>query len=214
MKAHTFHPIINPNTSTEDLCRLLAQASEGVLDSQTLGRTIAFAMGAHRNHRRKSGEPYIHHPLHVAIWTAQAEGDAVAIQSSLLHDVAEMNPGRGEALKKIRGCFGSEVANLVQSLTKPDGGTWLGSLRAEMAYWRQIRLAAEKDGRVLLVKSADLAHNLQTISHLSVRRRWRYWVITRCVYLPLVRRREIQWAEWLERCLQVYSPSHWGNAFG
>jgi GTP pyrophosphokinase len=123
-----------------------------------LRRAYAIAERMHRGQPRKSGAPYITHPLAVAIILAAMGMDTVTLVAALLHDTVEDTP---YTLGEVRADFGDEVAVLVDGVTKLDGERW--GHRAEAETFRKIVLAAAADLRVLVIKLADRLHNLRTL---------------------------------------------------
>jgi GTP pyrophosphokinase len=113
---------------------------------------------AHRGQVRKSGEPYIIHPLAVTQILAELGMDTATLQAALLHDTVEDTT---YTLPELRADFGDEVAVLVDGVTKLDGSKW--GERAEAETFRKMVLAAAADLRVLLIKLADRLHNLRTL---------------------------------------------------
>lgn len=113
---------------------------------------------AHRGQVRKSGEPYIIHPLAVTMILAECGMDSATLQAALLHDTVEDTE---YTLPELRADFGDEIAVLVDGVTKLDGSKW--GERAEAETFRKMVLAAAADLRVLLIKLADRLHNLRTL---------------------------------------------------
>ncbi|MCW2881700.1 MAG: (p)ppGpp synthetase SpoT/RelA [Sphaerisporangium sp.] len=113
---------------------------------------------AHRGQSRKSGEPYIIHPIEVTLILAELGMDTATLQAALLHDTIE---DTSYTLDELRSDFGDEIAVLVDGVTKLDGSKW--GERAEAETFRKMVLAAAADLRVLLIKLADRLHNLRTL---------------------------------------------------
>jgi RelA/SpoT family (p)ppGpp synthetase len=113
---------------------------------------------AHRGQSRKSGEPYIIHPIEVTLILAELGMDTATLQAALLHDTIE---DTSYTLDELRSDFGDEIAVLVDGVTKLDGSRW--GERAEAETFRKMVLAAAADLRVLLIKLADRLHNLRTL---------------------------------------------------
>jgi GTP pyrophosphokinase len=127
-------------------------------DVHELRRAYVVAERMHRGQPRKSGAPYITHPLAVAMILASLGMDGVTLVAALLHDTVEDTP---YTLGEVRADFGDEVAVLVDGVTKLDGERW--GDRAEAETFRKIVLAAAADLRVLVIKLADRLHNLRTL---------------------------------------------------
>jgi GTP pyrophosphokinase len=127
-------------------------------DAALLRRAYAVADHWHGDQRRKSGAPYITHPLAVAILLAQIGMDTTTLVAALLHDTVE---DTGLPLGQIKAEFGPEVAVLVDGVTKLDGSRW--GDHAEGETFRKMILAASIDLRVLVIKLADRVHNMRTL---------------------------------------------------
>ncbi len=150
------------------------------------------ACKAHAGQTRKSGEPYISHPLAVAEILAGFGLDPAAIAAALMHDVVE---DTSISTDKIRKEFGDEIATLVQGVTKiseiearemmPEN---LKEAAAEAESLRRLLLATVDDLRVILIKLADRLHNMQTLGSLSPARRKRMALETLEIYAPLANR--------------------------
>ncbi len=158
-------------------------------DEGLLNRAYVYAMKAHGNQTRASGDPYISHPLEVASILSDYELDDATIATALLHDVIEDT----EATKaEIVNTFGEEIGKLVDGLTKLDKLN-LVSKRAEQAEnFRKLLVAISSDIRVLLVKLADRLHNMRTLEHMRPDKRQRIAQETLDIYAPLAGRMGIQ----------------------
>ena len=158
-------------------------------DEALLNRAYVYAMRAHGNQRRASGDPYFSHPLEVAAILTELKLDDATIATALLHDVIEDT----EATKtEIDQLFGPEIAALVDGLTKIKRLD-LVSKRAEQAEnFRKLLVAISTDIRVLLVKLADRLHNMRTLEHMKPEARQRISEETRDIYAPLAGRMGMQ----------------------
>ena len=129
-------------------------------DLEVIQRAYAYADEKHKNQLRKSGEPYIIHPLCVAIILAELELDKESIAAGLLHDVLEDTP---MTLKELIGLFGEEIAFLVDGVTKLTQINWdMDKIEIQAENLRKMFLAMAKDIRVIMVKLADRLHNMRT----------------------------------------------------
>ncbi len=144
------------------------------------------AFEAHKNQKRKSGEDYIYHPLHTALNLAQIGLGATTVIAGILHDVPEDTE---VTLKEIEKKFGTEIASLVDGVTK------LGTIKLrgtkEEAYLENLRkmfLAMAADIRVVLIKLADRLHNMQTLSSLPREKQLRIARETMDIYVPIANR--------------------------
>lgn len=127
-------------------------------DDQLLRRAYAVAERYHRGQLRKSGAPYVTHPLAVAVLLAELGMDTTTLVAALLHDTVEDTE---LTLGQVHADFGEEVAVLVDGVTKLDGSKW--GDRAEAETFRKMILAASDDLRVLVIKLADRVHNMRTL---------------------------------------------------
>jgi RelA/SpoT family (p)ppGpp synthetase len=133
-------------------------------DAGLLRRAYAVADHWHSGQFRKSGAPYITHPLAVAILLADIGMDTTTLVAALLHDTVE---DTGLTIGQVKAEFGAEVAVLVDGVTKLDGSKW--GDQAEGETFRKMILAASIDLRVLVIKMADRVHNLRTLGHHAKR---------------------------------------------
>ncbi len=148
-------------------------------------KAFNFAVDAHKDMRRKSGEPYIMHPLEVALITTQDIGlKTTSIISALLHDVVE---DTDYTVKDIEVMFGPKVANIVEGLTKISGiFGQTESLQAEN--FRKILLTLVDDIRVILIKLADRLHNMRTLDSMPHHKQMKITSETSILYAPLAHR--------------------------
>lgn len=163
-----------------------------------------FAEKVHRTHVRKSGEPYITHPLMVTQYLMQQGiADTASICSCLLHDCVE--DGDITSADIVRE-FGPDIASIVDGLTKVDRSEKLKNYDAENL--RKIILASAKDARVIIIKLCDILHNLNTIQGLSLEKQTRYANIALHVYAPIAEKIGLYRikGEIEERCLDILHP--------
>ena len=155
------------------------------VDETLLNRAYVYAMKAHGQQRRASGDPYISHPLEVAGILTDFKLDDATIVAGLLHDTVEDTEATHD---EITSLFGEEIATLVDGLTKIKKLD-LVSKRAEQAEnFRKLLIAISSDIRVLLVKLADRLHNMRTLEHVSDAKRKRIAEETMDIYAPLAGR--------------------------
>jgi guanosine-3',5'-bis(diphosphate) 3'-pyrophosphohydrolase len=165
----------------------LAERLSEYLDDSQVGqvkKAYCFAENAHEGQKRKSGEPYITHPLAVAGILADMHMDHQCLMAALLHDVME---DTGVPKHIITKEFDEDVANLVDGVSKL---TVIFQSRAEAQAenFQKMTLAMSKDIRVILVKLADRLHNMRTLSHLDAERRKRIARETLDIYAPIANR--------------------------
>jgi GTP pyrophosphokinase len=162
----------HPKTSTV----LIAQAYE-------------LAAAAHEGQSRKSGEPYIHHPLSVARIVADLGLDDVTVAAALLHDSVE---DTGVTLEQVARQFGDEVAAIVDGVTKLDRVQFDSKAAQQAASMRKMLVAMAKDLRVLMIKLADRLHNMRTLGAMAPDKQTRIARETIDVYAPLAHRLGMQ----------------------
>ena len=156
------------------------------LNPDTLNKAYDFAVKAHSNQKRDSGDPYVFHPIAVANILTELKLDSATIATGLLHDTIEDTIATYETVKKE---FGEEVADLVNGVTKLSAleNKVLSNTKAEN--FRKLILATSKDIRVLLVKLADRLHNMRTIDYINdIEKKKRISKDTMEIYAPLADR--------------------------
>ena len=159
------------------------------VDEDLLNRAYVYAMKAHGQQKRASGDPYISHPLEVAAILTEFGLDDATIVAAILHDTIEDTEATREDIEHL---FGADIARLVDGLTKIKKLD-LVSKRAEQAEnFRKLLLAVADDVRVLLVKLADRLHNMRTLHHVPVAKRQRIGEETLDIYAPLAGRMGMQ----------------------
>ncbi len=154
-------------------------------DVETIRRAYRYADDAHLGQFRKSGEPYITHPLAVASILASWRMDAETIEAGLMHDVLEDTAtSKFEMTEK----FGAEVANIVDGVSKLDKLRFSSNEIAQAESFRKMLLAMSRDVRVILVKLADRIHNLGTLGVMRPEKRARIARETLDIYVPIAHR--------------------------
>ena len=154
-------------------------------DEDMLRRAYVLSAHSHRGQLRSSGEPYLIHPLNVAMILAQMHLDEVSIATGLLHDVLEDTPVTRERLEEL---FGKEVAHLVDGVTKIGKFEYKSKEAQQAETFRKMLLATTDDIRVILVKLADRLHNMRTLEHLPEPKRRAVAAETLEIYAPLANR--------------------------
>jgi guanosine-3',5'-bis(diphosphate) 3'-pyrophosphohydrolase len=155
------------------------------LDLDLLSRAYQMSAQAHRGQKRQSGEEFVSHSVAVATILAEQQMDSTTIAAALLHDVVEDS---NVSVEDIRREFGSEVADLVDGLTKLSGLTFRSAEEAQAENYRKLLLSIAKDARVIIIKLADRLHNMRTLEHLPEEKRHRIAMETREIYAPLAHR--------------------------
>ena len=163
-------------------------------NSRLINKAYEFAKHYHEGQVRKSGEPYIIHPLEVAYIVSTLELDDNAICAALLHDVVEDTEVTREM---IVAEFGEEIANLVDGVTKLGKiAHYLDKEEEQVENYRKFFMAMAKDIRVLMIKLADRLHNMRTLKHLSDDRKYAIAKETMQLYAPLANRLGIYSIKW------------------
>ncbi len=185
---------IDEQVTLADLLTIVAEISPGI-DTTSIKHAYAFAEERHLGLMRKSGEPYIIHPLHVAVILANMQMDPESITAALLHDVLEDTDATHEEIEEQ---FGARVANLVEGVTKlsriPVTGDQTAEEKAHRESERQAEstrkmfLAMADDVRVVLIKLADRLHNMRTLQFVSPESQRRIAQQTMDIYAPLANR--------------------------
>ena len=156
------------------------------LNHERLDKAYNFAVKAHQNQKRASGDPYSVHPIEVANILTELKLDSATITTGLLHDTIEDTVATYETIKNE---FGPEVADLVDGVTKISVFENTASFNSKAENFRKLILATSKDIRVLLVKIADRLHNMRTIKAITKEdKRKRIAQETMEIYAPLADR--------------------------
>lgn len=153
---------------------------------EIIERAFNFARMAHKGIRRRSGEPYILHPIAVAKIASQEIGlGSTSICAALLHDVVE---DTDYTVEDIRQQFGRKIAELVNGLTKISGGIFGDKASAQAENFRKLLLTMSEDIRVVLIKMADRLHNMRTLSSMPPGKQYKIAGETLYIYAPLAHR--------------------------
>jgi GTP diphosphokinase / guanosine-3',5'-bis(diphosphate) 3'-diphosphatase len=154
-------------------------------DLEMLRRAYMFSAKEHHGQVRRSGEPYLSHPLAVASILAEMKLDAVCVTVGLLHDIVE---DTSTPLEQIEAQFGRDVANIVNGLTKINQFQFYSKEEQQAENFRKMFLAMIDDIRVVLVKLADRLHNMRTLQYLPPDKRHRIAQETMEIYAPIAHR--------------------------
>ena len=161
------------------------QEYESHVDTALVTKAYEFARNAHEGQKRRSGEEYIIHPMEVAMLLTEVEMDSRAICAALLHDVVEDTQYSSEEIEKE---FGSEIALLVEGVTKLSKLNFETRKEAQAENLRKMLLAMAKDLRVIIIKLADRLHNMRTLEFQAADRQKDIARETMEIYAPLAHR--------------------------
>ncbi|MEY4591189.1 MAG: hypothetical protein RIR18_84 [Pseudomonadota bacterium] len=178
----------HPEIPVEEQAYQVFLAGLSYLSPADLARVQAafvYSAEAHQHQRRLSGEPYITHPLAVATGVSEWRMDADAVCAALLHDVIE---DTGATKEDLADRFGPTVAELVEGLSKLEKVEFTSQQEAQAENFRKMMLAMARDLRVVLIKLADRAHNIQTMSAVRPEKRRRIARETLDIYAPIANR--------------------------
>jgi len=178
-------------------------------DLELLRRAYVFSAREHRGQLRKSGEPYLIHPLEVANILAEMQLDEASVACGLLHDVVEDTLTSIESVEEL---FGKEVAHIIEGLTKISKMKFSSAEEHQAENFRKMLMAMVDDLRIILVKLADRLHNMRTLQHLSEERRIHIANETLEIYAPLAGRLGIGKikTELEDLCLKNLEPKAYG----
>ena len=163
------------------------------LDTQRLFSAFTYADAAHNGQLRKSGEPYIIHPLAVAEIVADLELDVDSVIAAMLHDCIEDTPATHEEIAKK---FGPTVAALVEGVTKLTRVQYVSKEEEQMENLRKMLMAMAQDIRVILIKICDRLHNMRTMEYQSPRKQREKSLETMEIYAPIAHRLGMQKLKW------------------
>ena len=163
------------------------------LDNQRLFDAFTFADSAHKGQLRKSGEPYIIHPLAVAEIVADLELDVDSVIAALLHDCIEDTQATHQDIAKR---FGEPVAALVEGVTKLTRVQWTSKEEEQSENLRKMFMAMAQDIRVILIKICDRLHNMRTMEYQSPRKQREKSLETMEIYAPIAHRLGMQKLKW------------------
>src|SRR5687768_3983174 len=177
--------VLAPRTEQTDLPFKEPPAYLKPADIEQLRLAYEFSRTAHEGQFRKTGDPYISHPLAVTDILSQWHLDAQALTAALLHDVIEdTEVSKAEISRK----FGKHVAELVDGVSKLDRIEFESQEVAQAENFRKMLLAMARDVRVMLIKLADRLHNMRTLGAVSPEKRRRVARETMEIYAPIANR--------------------------
>jgi guanosine-3',5'-bis(diphosphate) 3'-pyrophosphohydrolase len=185
-------PLIDPVVETADKPRFLISDLCVYLESylspgqiREVYRAYLFGAEAHHGQQRKSGEPYIYHPIAVARILGEMRMDHKCLMAAVLHDVIE---DTATAKEQLASAFGQEIADLVDGVSKLTQIDFKSRAEAQAASFRKMMLAMTKDIRVILIKLADRLHNMRTLGVMSPEKCRRVSLETLQIYAPIANR--------------------------
>jgi len=191
------------------ICESVRQRNPNA-DIDLLRRSYAYAAESHAGQFRKSGDPYLVHPVSVAKIIADLNLDVPSICAGILHDCVEDTTATPE---DIRDKFGEEIQRIVEGVTKLGQIPWTTREERQAENFRKMLLAMAKDIRVILVKLADRVHNMRTLQFMSRDKQERIARETREIYAPIANRLGIQWmkVELEDLAFKYLEPQDWEN---
>ncbi len=181
---------------------------ESDTDNNLICRAFNFAYLLHEGQYRKSGEPYIAHPVAVAGLLRDMGGDSAMIAAGFLHDVVE---DTDVTCEEIEAKFGVQVKELVEAVTKLSKFNFSSKTERQAENFRRMFLAMAKDIRVIVVKLADRLHNMRTLEHLSPEKQRLIATETREIFAPLANRLGIGFLKWEleDLCFKYLEPEEY-----
>lgn len=180
--------------------------ANGIADGfDRVHKAYIYAAQKHRGQLRKSGEPYLSHPLNVAYILAQMNMDVDTVIGGLLHDTIEDTDATFE---EISGLFGQDVAFIVEGVSKIGKIIFKSAQEKQAENFRKMLISMSKDVRVIIIKLADRLHNMRTLDYLAEEKKQRIARETMDIYAPLAHRLGIAWIKWEleDMCFRILNP--------
>jgi guanosine-3',5'-bis(diphosphate) 3'-pyrophosphohydrolase len=176
-------------TAVQEICAQV-RGYDGGADTALIERSFAFAAERHAGQKRRSGEPYVVHPVGVARIISELRLDVPSVCAGLLHDCVEDTSATAEDIGRL---FGAEIQSLVEGVTKLGQISWTTREERQAENFRKMLLAMARDIRVILIKLADRVDNMRTLTHMPRDKQERIARETMEIYAPLANRLGIQW---------------------
>jgi len=185
-------PTASIDEATEYFVRKVQEVNPKI-QVELIDKAFRFAFNAHKNQTRKSGEPFLAHPVAVSMILAEQKLDTITISAGLLHDVIE---DTSITLEMIIEQFGEEIGLLVDGVTKIRTFQMKSRQERQAETYRKMLLSMAKDLRVIIIKFADRLHNLRTLKYLSPDRIQAIAAETLDIYAPLAHRLGMARIKW------------------
>ncbi len=176
-------------TAVQEICAQV-RGYDGAADTGLIERSFAFAAERHAGQKRRSGEPYVVHPVGVARIISELRLDVPSVCAGLLHDCVEDTSATADDIGRL---FGTEIQSLVEGVTKLGQISWTTREERQAENFRKMLLAMARDIRVILIKLADRVDNMRTLAHMPRDKQERIARETMEIYAPLANRLGIQW---------------------
>ncbi|HVV49657.1 MAG TPA: bifunctional (p)ppGpp synthetase/guanosine-3',5'-bis(diphosphate) 3'-pyrophosphohydrolase, partial [Polyangia bacterium] len=176
-------------TEVQEICAQV-RGYDPAADTGLIERSFAFAAERHAGQKRRSGEPYVVHPVGVARIISELRLDVPSVCAGLLHDCVEDTSATAEDIGRL---FGTEIQFLVEGVTKLGQIPWTTREERQAENFRKMLLAMARDIRVILIKLADRVDNMRTLAHMPRDKQERIARETMEIYAPLANRLGIQW---------------------
>ncbi|MDR2337921.1 MAG: bifunctional (p)ppGpp synthetase/guanosine-3',5'-bis(diphosphate) 3'-pyrophosphohydrolase [Deltaproteobacteria bacterium] len=175
-------------------------------DFTLLKKAYNFVHLCHEGQMRESGKPYVTHVIEVALLTTKLKLDVSSVVAALLHDIVEDTK---VTLEEIKEAYGSDVAGLVDGLTKLSNINFNSKVEQQAESFRKMLLAMARDIRVLLIKLCDRMHNIRTLEYTTKTKQLRIAQETLDIYAPLAHRLGIYWmkSELEDLCFKYLKPA-------
>jgi guanosine-3',5'-bis(diphosphate) 3'-pyrophosphohydrolase len=181
--------MITPTEQMESIYQAVSGYDAGA-DTGLVRRCFEFAAERHAGQLRRSGEPYVVHPVGVARIITDLRLDVASVCAGLLHDCVEDTSATPEDIRRL---FGPEIQMLVEGVTKLGQIPWNTREERQAENFRKMLLAMARDIRVILIKLADRVDNMRTLQHMPREKQERIARETREIYAPMANRLGIQW---------------------
>ncbi len=188
--------IFLPKASVDEACEFFIKKIQEVnpkIQTDLIERAFRFSWEVHHDQVRKSGEPFLAHPVAVALILSEQRLDSITIAAGLLHDVLEDTP---VTKKELEEKFGKEIALLVDGVTKIKSFQMKSHRERQAETYRKMLLSMAKDLRVIIIKFADRLHNLRTLKYLDKERIKEIATETLDIYAPLAHRLGMARIKW------------------